>query len=607
MKLIPIRTKILVTLLGLTLGGLGAALLTARNLFEHDKAAYLFDVNQETAETKSIMVNSILQQWLQAISPLGLSLDLTQGNLGAAGQILFQNFKDLQTVLILQGQQEPFTEAIRQSKNPDQNQLERVRQDLIQAIQTQSSWPLIRINQSLREVQIITKIQAQNQTGQARHYYAIYVLDAGRMTSLFSSAAETQHLLLNSELQVQLGMDKETDKLWQEILQTTKFSGLHNLSQLIKVPSGEFLVSFAKLSDYDYYVVSITPEAVISRVLRDLSMRMLYVSLFVGFIVLGVSVLISKNLTANIEQLMQAVGQISKGNFDLKLKIRSRDETGLLARGFEKMSGEIHRLLHETAEKSRMESELKTAQTVQATLFPEPVANFRDFQIAGYYRSASECGGDWWFYKQSGDELFIMIADATGHGAAAALITSAARSIFSMVGDREGESAVSVARLLNRAVFETSKGNLLMTALVIRLNLKTGLGEVVNCSHESIFQLPPGPDGRPVCVLPRMNPRLGQQLNVDFQPEEIIVHPGQTICLYTDGLPDVRSPEGKSYGERRFLKALARSEGTAEEGVHALVAELEKFNGGTELIDDVTLVLLSRSGPDEVRETALKS
>ena len=71
------------------------------------------------------------------------------------------------------------------------------------------------------------------------------------------------------------------------------------------------------------------------------------------------------------------------------------------------MTVEIKRLLKETAEKARMESELLTAHTVQETLFPPSHFKNDILEIMGFYQPASECGGDWWFYNQKENKTFF--------------------------------------------------------------------------------------------------------------------------------------------------------------------------------------------------------
>lgn len=117
--------------------------------------------------------------------------------------------------------------------------------------------------------------------------------------------------------------------------------------------------------------------------------------------------------------------------------------------------------MSETAEKARMESELQTAKTVQETLFPAFQNTFENLQIAGHYEPASECGGDWWYYYKTNNKIILCIGDATGHGAPAALITSAARSAASVTENLNLE-AHQIMHYLNKAIYDVSRGRVMM-------------------------------------------------------------------------------------------------------------------------------------------------
>src|SRR5205823_2940179 len=108
-------------------------------------------------------------------------------------------------------------------------------------------------------------------------------------------------------------------------------------------------------------------------------------------------------------------------------------EVGGLAESFNYMAAEVSRLMSETAEKARMQSELATVKTVQETLFPASQSQFGPIRIKGHFEPASECGGDWWNYSRVEDKIFLWIGDATGHGAPAALITGAACSAAAVI------------------------------------------------------------------------------------------------------------------------------------------------------------------------------
>ena len=85
------------------------------------------------------------------------------------------------------------------------------------------------------------------------------------------------------------------------------------------------------------------------------------------------------------------------------------------------MAGKIDELMIQTAE---------TAQEVQARFFTQAKLQLDQLSLYGQYIPASECAGDGWHYAQVGDELLVVVGNATGHGVSAALVTAAAHAIL---------------------------------------------------------------------------------------------------------------------------------------------------------------------------------
>jgi phosphoserine phosphatase RsbU/P len=71
--------------------------------------------------------------------------------------------------------------------------------------------------------------------------------------------------------------------------------------------------------------------------------------------------------------------------------------------------------------------------------------------------------------------------------------------------------------------------------------------------------------------------------------------PGDTLVLYSDGVPEARNEEGEEFGEERVAEIVGRSAG---EPSHAIVAQvfdaLDAFAGTAPQFDDITLLVLQR-------------
>lgn len=360
---------------------------------------------------------------------------------------------------------------------------------------------------------------------------------------------------------------------------------------------------------FDLGMISVVTEEDLLKPWKLLSIRFIYLFGAVVSLSILIGLLLSKQMSSSLEELNQATESLSSGDFNLKLSHHGQDEFGRLRRAFLHMSKEILRLMGEMVNKGRMEGELKTAQTVQETLFPAPFHQNTDLRLAGRYRSASECGGDWWNTWENGDHTYVMIVDITGHGAPAALLTSAACAAMSILRQQD-MPLTQIVDQLNRAIHSTAKGSRMMTGFFLKINRITGEVDFVNASHELIIRLPAvmGEDtnwrsldfiGQPV-----ENPRLGERPDVIWKGGSFKLEAGERLFLMTDGLTDVQNREGKAWGERKamsnVLKAIQEETRTTrpeKEVLDSLFKMIDDYRAGQDAPDDITMILLSWKRP----------
>jgi serine phosphatase RsbU (regulator of sigma subunit) len=250
-----------------------------------------------------------------------------------------------------------------------------------------------------------------------------------------------------------------------------------------------------------------------------------------------------------------------------------------------------------TVEKSRMHQELLTAQAVQNTLFAESEFRTEEFAILGSYTSATECGGDWWFYNQVGNRVYLWIGDVTGHGVGAALVTSAARSAVSVIMSMPDIRPAEALQILNRAIYASSRGSKLMTFIAASVDLTTG-----DCAFASAGHLMPvlmksqgGPKAeKPPEVQYLVCPPsliLGQHEEGDFYENAFKLEPHDRLFLYTDGVIELASPQGFHLGDRKFRQALQAASVVGEDVSQFMKKfndQLEKHRNLADLNDDVT-------------------
>jgi len=280
------------------------------------------------------------------------------------------------------------------------------------------------------------------------------------------------------------------------------------------------------------------------------------------------------------------------------------------------ISLENARMYEKQGEVIRMQNELATAHAVQEMLFPPSNFETENVHIAGYYRPATECGGDWWYHSKIGDWVYIWVGDATGHGAPAALVTSSTCSAVSILENNRDLTPEKAMTFLNQAVCRTTKGKINMTFFVGALNERTGEFKFSRASHDPPYLIrhekiatgtPSFADFRGMLepLQGSNGRRLGESLDETFESQSIILEPGDTIVFYTDGLPDIVNKENRQWGERGFLHAFYEGfcEGqTPTEITQRIIAKADDFKKDTELADDITVCILKYKGGQEKRQ-----
>ncbi len=266
------------------------------------------------------------------------------------------------------------------------------------------------------------------------------------------------------------------------------------------------------------------------------------------------------------------------------------------------VSEEHFKTLKNTIEIARMGKELQIAKTVQDTLFPVSRHQYGNLEIVGHYQSASECGGDWWHTCESGGKVFLWIGDATGHGVSAALITSAARAVASVLEHSNDLHPGRALETLNRAIFDTSKGKVMMTFFLASYDKNTSELCYANASHDPVCvsrRLKDSNQKDTIIFLDQVNgSRLGEAPECKYEEATFKLVQGDVVLAYTDGVTGLVNTNGKAWGEVNLMKALCQAKEQSKDAVE-IVEHLKKdileYKSYAILKDDVTFFILRQN------------
>ena len=246
--------------------------------------------------------------------------------------------------------------------------------------------------------------------------------------------------------------------------------------------------------------------------------------------------------------------------------------------------------------KGGLSRELGLATALQEAILPEErVVRAGQVAVRGLCRPMAECGGDMWSFLDLGDgRVLLLIADATGHGAAPAMLTAVARGVLDAartVKTGDPDPAWLLATL-NREIHAAGKDRYHMTAFVAVLDPAGGQMHFANAGHNFPYLVSRVGDAAKVEVLVARGNTLGSAAVTSYQAHTRPLSPGDRLVLYTDGITEAGSPRIEPYGEKRFRAALVTTAAfPVDETPDALVAEMHAYLAGHPVQDDVTLVV----------------
>src|SRR5436305_3120653 len=239
--------------------------------------------------------------------------------------------------------------------------------------------------------------------------------------------------------------------------------------------------------------------------------------------------------------------------------LRARIETQLRLRS---MRRQLERQNDELEEWRRnLERDLAAARLTQQSLIPQRPPRLPGWQVAAYYRPVIQVGGDiyGWLRMKDGQILF-WIADGTGHGAAAALLTTLAKLLFHH-GSVEQDAPASVMEAVNHDFRSIFGARSFMTAMCVAVDPATGRASVVGAGHPPLLI---ARRSGATETIASVVPPLGLIEHPEFTETIVDLKPGATFLLYTDGLFGSRKGKQPRLTPQRLEKMLDHTAPSAE-------------------------------------------
>lgn len=271
---------------------------------------------------------------------------------------------------------------------------------------------------------------------------------------------------------------------------------------------------------------------------------------------------------------------ILRARIDTQLRLQS------LRRQLQQQNDELE------AWRENLERDLAAARLTQQSLIPQKPPQLPGWEVASVYRPVIQVGGDIYGWVRLTDQRTLFwIADATGHGAAAALLTTLAKLLFQH-GSVEHSRPAEIMETVNNDFRSIFGARSFMTAMCVALDPTTGRASVVGAGHPPLLVVRASGANE---LVGSNAPPLGLRERLPFEETAIDLQCGDGFLLHTDGLYGQSKKPGEHWTPERLRELLTGNEPSAQ-AMLDLVLERVAPKTAEPLADDLAALIVRRAG-----------
>ncbi len=278
--------------------------------------------------------------------------------------------------------------------------------------------------------------------------------------------------------------------------------------------------------------------------------------------------------------------------------------SGAMSDMFAGMKKYMSSLVSVTKEKERIGAELNVATSIQASMLPRIFPAFpgrKEFDIFATMDPAKYVGGDFYdFFMLDDNTIGLVMADVSGKGVPAALFMVISKTLIKN-RCQVSRSPADVLNYVNDQLCEGNDGDMFVTVWLAILDINTGKGMAANAGHEHPAIRRKG--GKYELDVYRHSPAVATMEGMRFREHPFELNPGDSLFVYTDGVPEANNEKGEFYGTDRMIECLnADPEATVHELLVEVREDIRKFAGPAEQFDDITMLAFEFWGPEGKQE-----
>ena len=285
-----------------------------------------------------------------------------------------------------------------------------------------------------------------------------------------------------------------------------------------------------------------------------------------AIIAVVVSRVLSERLSGPLADLVGAMEHVASGDLSFRARPSGQQEFGFLIDSFNSMADSIQRLNEETRQTARMKRELEMGREIQLKLLPSVLPQPAGYDLYGTNVPSLELSGDYYDVLPWGSDgdLALILGDVSGKGLPAAMVMSNAQACLHSQALKPPSDLSDCVAILNRLLLDSTDEITYITLILAVLSPQQGKLVYVNGGHLPGLLIRPNGE---VLELERGGPIVGILPDIQFAANEIQLHAGDLLCMYTDGITEARSPAGEEFEQRAPHAAAGRKQTPFRPGI----------------------------------------
>lgn len=254
---------------------------------------------------------------------------------------------------------------------------------------------------------------------------------------------------------------------------------------------------------------------------------------------------------------------------------------------------ELKAAQEQLVEKEKLEKELQITKQIQQSILPESLPEFPGYEFGAMMIPARIVGGDFYtFIKLPRNRLGMVVGDVSDKGVPAALFMALCYSLIRAEAMRTS-SPVHALQNMNQQLLQMNSSNMFVTLVYGILDQESGEFHYARSAHPAPFIMDEDGHVKEVAILNA--PPLGLLEDIPVDEGTLVLSPGDTLLLYSDGINETADTKGRDFGMDLLKKSMSSHRKlSAQKLCEYLWHAVQTHGKGLPQQDDFTTVIVKR-------------